>query len=157
MPNIKIQTLVPGIPERVFEYVTAFAVSGRVNRKALEDRHGRLLEQEGHTYTFQDDTAASITWQCTFEPPRLRIMRALESTWADRIDIFEPSPEGTLWTIVWEPKATGIRAYTQWLGFKLRGKQQVYQEVITPVVRHFQEPSTSRSRPSRTRARRRRR
>ena len=158
MPNIRIQTVVPGIPERVFEYVTGFAASGRVNRKALEERHGRLIGREEDTYTFLDNAkGGAITWHCTFDPPSRRIMRAQGSSWADRMDLFEPSADATLWTLVWEPKARGIRAYTQWLSFQLRGKSQVYQKVVLPVVRHFQEAPSTPRRPLRTRARRRRR
>ena len=46
MPNIKFRTLVPGPPEQVYEYVTAYPASGRVSRKALEEKHGELIEQD---------------------------------------------------------------------------------------------------------------
>ena len=155
MPIIKFQTVVQGKIEQVYEHVTGFAATGRFNQKALEEKHGPLLEREGDTYIFREDSEDGVTWRCAYDPPRQRIMRAQESNWADRIDLFEPRQEGTLWTVIWEPKARGFRAYTQWLGFRLRGKRQVYQEVILPVVRHFEErPSTRRRSLTRRRHRR---
>lgn len=157
MPIIKFQAVVPGVLEQVFEYVTGYSTTGGVNRRALEEKHGRLIEQEGDTYTFQDETVDETLWHCTFDPPERRVMRTPESRWADRIDLFQASQGGTLWTVVWEPKSTGIRSYTQWLSFQLRGKSRVYQSVIMPVVRHFQEGPTRRPRRSRARSTRRRR
>ena len=157
MPIIKVQAVVPGVLEQVFEYVTGFSATGSVNRRALEEKHGRLIKQEGDTYTFQDDTVDETLWQCTFDPPERRVMRAPESRWADRIDLFQASPDGTLWTVVWEPKTKGFRSYTQWLSFRIRGKSRVYEGVIMPVVRHFQEGPTRRLRRSTTRSTRRRR
>ena len=137
MPNIGFQVQVPASPEQVFEYITRFPVSGRPSRRTLEDRYGRLLEQDGNDYTFQDDTNEELRWRCTFDPPRQRVMRILESNWADRIDFFEPSEDGTIWTIVWELKTQGIRSYTQWLTFQLTGKRRTYEQVVAPVLRHF--------------------
>lgn len=155
MPIIKFQTLVPGSPEQVFGYVTGFAASGRFIRKAVEGKHGRLVGQEGGIYTFEDDTGDGSTWHCTFDPPHRRVMRAPDAKWADRTDIFEPAGDGTLWTVVWEPKAKGLRTYTQWLSFQLRGKRRVYQGVVLPVLRHFQEGPTGPRRSLRRRPRRR--
>ena len=155
MPIIKVQAVVPGLPDQVFEYVTGFSATGGVNRRALEEKHGRLIEQEGNTYTFQDNTDDETVWNCTFDPPDQRVMRAQESRWADRIDLFQASPDGTLWTVVWEPKVQGFRAYTQWLMFHIRGKSRVYQSIIMPVVLHFQEGPSRRLRRSTTRSARR--
>ena len=155
MPNIKFRTLVPATPEHVYEYVTAYPASGRVSRKALEEKHGELIEQDGDDYIFREDAEGGIIWRCTFDPPQRRVMRAQGFQWADRIDYFEPFGDGTLWTIVWEPKASGIRSYTQWVMFKIRGKSQVQASLIMPVVEHFQQPSTSRARRTSRRPKRR--
>ena len=162
MPVIKYQTQVPASPEQVYEHVTGYSATGAVSRRGLEQKHGRLLEQDGDTYTFEDAGDEKVIWRCTFNPPHQRTMRALESKWADRIDWFQPSGDGTLWTVVWEPKAVGFRSYTQWLAAKLTGKSKIYNEAIAPVLRHFQEPQEppprpARPRSSRARARRRRR
>ena len=43
-------------------------------------------------------------------------------------------------------KATGIQAYTQWLGYQIRGKAHLYAEVILPVITHFRDKTTTRHR-----------
>ena len=137
MPNIGFQVQVPASPEQVFEYVTRFPVTGRPSRSVLEDRYGRLLEQDGQDYTFQDDANEELRWRCTFDPPRQRAMRLPETNWADRLDWFEPSDLGTVWTILWELKTTGMRSYTQWLTFQLTGKRRTYHQLVAPVLQHF--------------------
>lgn len=157
MPNITFRTLVPGTPERVYEYVTGYSTSGRGNRKALEEMHGQLIERDGDDYVFREGAEDGITWRCSFDPPRRRVMQAQGSQWADRIDYFEPSGDGTLWTVVWAPKAAGFRPYTQWLMFHIREKSRIRAALIMPVVQHFQQPPTSPARPTRRRPGRRRR
>ena len=110
MPSIKFQIQLPASPERVYEHVTGFTPGGTFNRRALEEKYGRLLEHEEPDYTFEDAGDEKVVWRCSFYPPHQRIMRALESKWADRIDWFQPSGEGTLWTVAWEPKAAGFRS-----------------------------------------------
>jgi hypothetical protein len=137
MPRIKFQTLVPANIDQVYEYVTASPVSGEPDEKALENKHGRLLERDGNTFTFQESAESGVRWQCTFEPPKLRTMRALDSSWSDRIDQFEPAQGGTVWTITWQLKGRGLAAYTQWLGFQFKEKQRVYGMMVLPVLQHF--------------------
>ena len=143
MPRIQIQAFVPASPEAVYEYVTAFAVTGRTGRRALEEKYGRLVGRDGDTYTFNEkpneDTEEGVTWHCTFQPPTQRFMQAPGSKWADRTDWFEPWGEGTLWTVVWEGKARGVRVFAQWLLFQIRGKRRAYAEMVRPVVGHFEE------------------
>ena len=139
MPRIQLQALIPASPEAVYEHVTAFAVTGRTGRRALEQKYGRLVGRDGDTYTFKEDTEAGVTWRCTFRPPTQRVMQAPGTKWADRIDWFQPWEEGTLWTVMWAGNARGVQVFTQWLGFQLRGKRRVYAQVVGPVVRHFEE------------------
>ena len=142
MPRrIQLQALIPASPEAVYEHVTAFAVTGRTGRRALEEKYGRLVGRDGDTYQFQEDTEESVTWHCTFQPPTQRVMRAPGTGWADRIDWFAPWGEGTLWTVAWEGKVRGLRVFTQWLGFQLSGKRRTYAELVRPVVNHFEEVS----------------
>ena len=138
MPRLRVKTLVPGSPDQVYEHVTAFSTSGQVDDNVLETKYGKLLERQGNTLMFLEDIGGGVKWQCTFEPPNQRIMRALDSTWSDRIDQFEPTDGGTLWTITWELKAHGLPAYTKWLAFHLKDKRHVYQRLVLPVVSHFQ-------------------
>ena len=138
-----MRALIPASPEVVYEHVTAFSVTGRTGRRALEEKYGRLVGRDGDTYTFQEDTKEDseegVTWRTTFQPPTQRVMRAPGTRWADRIDLFEPLGEGTIWTVMWEGNARGVRVFTQWLGFQLRGKKLAYAEVVRPVVMHFEE------------------
>ena len=138
MPDIKLQAFVPGHPDWVFQYVTAFSPTGQPDIAALQSRYGQLLSQEGNTYSFQETEGDKICWQCAFEPPRRRVMRAVDSPWADRIDEFEPSGDGTLWTILWETKTRGLKTYTQWLGFRFSGRRRTMELTVAPVIEHFQ-------------------
>ena len=139
MPGIQIRPLVPASPEVVYEHVTGYAVTGRTGRRALEEKYGRLVGRDGDTYTFKEDTEEGVTWHCTFQPPTKRVMQAPGTGWADRIDWFGPWEGGTLWTVIWEGNARGLRVFTQWLGFQLRGKKRTYAEVVRPVLGHFEE------------------
>ncbi len=137
MVLLKIRTHITATPPQVYEYVTAFSSDGQVNQQALENKYGRLLEQEGDTYTFLESTGAGVTWRCTFEPPRHRAMRAMGSAWSDRFDYFEPGPEGTTWTVAWELPATGAAGFIKWLFFHLWDKRRVRTRLIIPVLMHF--------------------
>ena len=137
MPRIQVQAIVPASPEAVYEHVTA--VAGRTGRRTLEEKYGRLVGRDGDTYTFKEDTKEGVNWRCTFHPPTQRVMQAPGTTWVDRIDWFYPWGEGTIWTVVWQGNVRGIRVFTQWLGFQLRGKRRAYAEVVSPVVKHFEE------------------
>jgi hypothetical protein len=119
--------------------VTSYPVGGQANVEALESRYGKLLEREGSTLTFLEDVGDGLTWQCVFDPPNQRVMRAVDSTWSDRTDRFEAADGGTLWTITWDMKASGIKVYTRWLTFLLRDRRLIYRRVVSPVVAHFQE------------------
>ena len=141
MTIIRIQAFVSGSPEAVYEHVTAYAATGRTNRRTLEERYGKLVARDGDVYTFKGDSEEAVSWSCAFQAPTQRVMRALDSKWADRFDWFEPSGNGTLWTIVWETKVTGLRALTQGLGYHLAGKRKMYAQVVEPVIRHFQQES----------------
>ena len=56
MPNIKLQAFVPGHPDWVFQYVTAFSPAGQPDIASLQSRYGQLLSQDGNTYSFQETT-----------------------------------------------------------------------------------------------------
>ena len=143
MPRIQVQAIIPASPESVYEHVTAFAVTGRTGRRALEEKYGRLVGRDGDTYTFKEaareDTEEGVTWHCIFQPPTRRVMQAPATPWADRTDWFSPWGEGTLWTVVWEGNARGIRLFAQWLGFQIRGKKRAHADIVRPVVGHFEE------------------
>ena len=138
MPSIRFQVQVPASPERVFEHVTRFPGS----RSAQQEDAGGEVRQAGGAgraglHVPRQGSDENIRWRCTFDPPRHCAMRAVESTWADRFDWFEPSGEGTLWTVAWDTKTRGIRSLIQWMIFQKTGKRQTYEQMVAPVLRHF--------------------
>ena len=141
MPKLIFQNFVPGSVEQVWEHVTACSASGRIDRRALREKYGQLIAQDGDTYTFQETLigeGAPIKWRCTFDRPTQRVMAAEGKNWADRYDYFQPVEGGTWWTIEWVPKAGGLRAYTLWLGFQVRSKRRVFRQTVQPVLDQFQ-------------------
>ena len=138
MPPMQIEAYVPALPEQVFVYVTAFPVSGEPDVAVLEAKYGRLLSQQENSYTFLDNTPSANRWRCTFTPPRQRVMAAVESTWSDRTDTFEPEGDGTRWTLTWQPQARGLPALVKELVFRLRGRKQVYARIIQPALDEFE-------------------
>ena len=145
MPKLIFQNFVPASVDQVWEHVTACSASGRIDRRALREKYGTLIAQDGETYTFRETLAGEetpITWRCIFDRPTQRIMAAEGKNWADRYDYFQPVEGGAWWTIEWVPKAGGLRAYTLWLGFQFRSKRRVFQQTVQPVLDHFR-PETS--------------
>ena len=138
MPLFRIEAFVPAPPEQVFRHVTAFPARGAPDIRLLEERYGRLLDQEGDSYTFEEKSEAATRWRYTFTPPSSRFMEAVGSTWADRIDTFEASGQGTRWIVGWNPKSRGFPAFVQWLVFKHKGRQQAYDRLVPPVIEAFQ-------------------
>ena len=140
MPRLLLQTLIPASVDQVWELVTACSATGRIDRRALREKYGQLIAQDGDTYTFKETLVgedAPITWRCSFERPNHRAMTAEGKNWADRYDYFQPVEGGTWWSIEWVPKARGLRAYTLWLGFQLRTKRRTFRETVQPVLDHF--------------------
>ncbi|MCH7713564.1 MAG: hypothetical protein IIC99_08065 [Chloroflexi bacterium] len=142
MPRLIFQNFVPGSVDQVWEQVTACSATGRIDRKALREKYGTLIAQDGDTYTFKETLVgedAPITWRCSFERPNHRAMTAEGKNWADRYDYFQPMEGGTWWSIVWVPKAGGLRAYSLWLGFQIRSKRRIFRETVQPVLDHFMD------------------
>ena len=137
MPAIGFKVYLPVAPAQAFERVTRFPASGRPRRRTLEEFYGRLLQQDANVYTFQDRNDEEARWRCRFDPPNFRVMEAVDSPWADRYDVFEPSGEGALWTVSWQLKDKGFKAWMQWLTFRLGGKRQAYEQTIAPILSHF--------------------
>ena len=137
MPAVSISYFVPGSPAEVYEFVTGYPVSGEPGAALLEEKYGKLLRRGAGTFTFLEDLGAGVQWECSFDPPRSRSMRALESGWSDRHDHFEPQPGGTFWTVTWELKARGISSLIQRLTFILLTRRRFSDRVAAPVIAHF--------------------
>ena len=137
MPAVSISYFVPGSPAEVYEFVTGYPVSGEPGAAVLEEKYGKLLRRGADTFTFLEDLGAGVQWECSFDPPRSRSMRALQSGWSDRYDNFEPQTGGTLWTVTWELKARGISSLIQRLTFILLTRRRFSDRVAAPVITHF--------------------
>lgn len=141
MRTLRVSSFIPGQPERVFEYVTAFPLDGEIDLPAVEQKYGHFLEREGNTLKFLEDVGGGVNWECIFDPPRQRVMKAIDSTWSDRVDRFEDIEGGTLWSITWQLKSRGPAVFIQWLVFQFKAKRQVQVKMIQPVISHFSESS----------------
>jgi len=137
MRTIGVTNFIAGQRDQVFEYVTAFSLEGEADLMAMEQKYGRFLERVDNTFKFLEDVGGGLNWECVFDPPRQRVMRAIDSTWSDRVDRFEEAEGGTLWTITWELKSTGTAVFVQWLVFQIKAKGQVRARMIEPVISHF--------------------
>ena len=141
MQTLRVRNLISGDQPAVYEYVTAFPTQGEPDTKAMEQKYGQFLGRENNTYTFLENIGGGLKWECVFDPPARRIMRAPGTKWSDRTDWFEVVEGGTLWTIHWHLKSQSPAAYIQAIMFHLRAKRQVYSQAILPVLRHFQAPA----------------
>ena len=139
MPEISISVYLATEPALAFAHVTAFAPSGLPDRRVLEERYGELVEQEELTYTFRDKAGSGNRWRYTFDPPYSRLVQALDANWSDRTDTFQQSGDGTLWTILWEPREGGAPLLLRWLFFQLKDKKMLHAQLMQPVVEHFEK------------------
>ena len=140
MASLWLSVIVHAPQEQVYEYVTAFGPQGYTDESAFRDKHGVPLEQEGNTIVTRDgDGEDAITWRCTFDPPARRHMKAVDSSWADRTDIFQEAGSGTRWTVLFVTGRNGPVGFVQWLFFHLVTKSRISLAMMEPVVRHFRD------------------
>lgn len=136
--KLSFHTTVPASIEEVYEYVTAFGPEGPVDRALFSQKYGETVEEtEGAVLTRDTDEGDEALWLCAFEYPTRRTMEAVESTWADREDLFETVRGGTRWTVNFIPKTGGLQGLVQYLYFQVVGKYRVGVPVLSPVVQHF--------------------
>ena len=139
MPKITISSHVQAPPSTVFPYVTGYPSTGSPDLRVLQDRYGALEEQDGQTFIFRDDSETATRWSYTFDPPHTREAIDLDTNWSDRTDRFEPTGQGTTWTITWEPKSRGAPFLLRWLFFRWKDQQQLHSQMMQPVIDHFSE------------------
>ena len=140
MPRLQIRSFVPAPREQVYEFVTDYGPGGVVDRRAFEERYGRVLEETGDALLVRDgDEDDAVTWRCTHRYPSTRRMEAVDATWADRVDDFEETPGGTDWTITYHTKSTGPITVPQWLFFHLVTQRNIRKTAVNPVLDHFSE------------------
>ena len=136
--KLSFHTTVPGPIEEVYEYVTAVGPDGPLDRVLFSQKYGEMVEEtEGAVLTRDTDEGDEVLWLCAFEYPTRRTMEAVESTWADREDVFEIVKGGTRWTVTFNPKTGGLQGLVQYLYFLAVGKYRVGVPVLSPVVQHF--------------------
>ena len=141
MPRLRIRNFVPAPREQVYRFVTDCGPQGVVDRRAFEERHGRVLEETGDALLFQDGEGEdAVTWRCTYRHPSMRRMEAVGATWADRTDDFEETRGGTEWTITYHTKSTGLIVLPQWVFFHLVTQRNIRKAAVDPVLNHFAEP-----------------
>ena len=110
---------------------------------SFRTKYGDVLSHEGSVFVTREDGGGGepgsqdITWRNTFEYPNRRVMEALDSDWADRIDFFRPEGGGTRWSIRWNTRVWGIKAVAQYLTFQLVSRRRLRREIIGPVTQHF--------------------
>jgi hypothetical protein len=121
----------------VYAAVTALRPDSTLDELAASQKYGRLLQMSEGVYLFEEDRPERLQWRITFDPPRRRVMDAVNPKWADREDTFSEAPGGTAWTVTWHTRARGAGAALQWLVFQIGGKARVMREVIAPVVSRF--------------------
>lgn len=136
--KLSFHTTVPGPIEEVYEYVTAVGPDGPTDRVLFSQKYGETVEEtEGAVLTRDTDESDEVLWLCAFEFPTRRTMEAVESTWADREDVFEAVKGGTRWTVTFNSKTGGLQGLVQYLYFLAVGKYRVGVPVLSPVVQHF--------------------
>ena len=137
MPRISISTYVPGDQATVFSHVTGFPAAGAPDLRRLEDKYGRLEEDDGRTYIFRDSAGTATRWRYTFNPPHTREAVDLDTNWSDRTDMFVAAGDGTTWTITWEPKSRGAPFLLRWLFFRWKDREMLRSQMMQPVIDHF--------------------
>ena len=146
MQTLRVSNLISGDQPAVYEYVTAFPTQGEPDTKTMEQKYGQFLGRENNTYTFLENIGGGTKWECVFDPPARRIMRAPGTKWSDRTDWFEVVEGGTLWTIHWQLKSQSPAAYIQAIMFHLRGHGAEIRAVPWPRKQHLQFPGKHRRR-----------
>ena len=144
---LKYQTMVAASPEKVFQKVTGYPITGQVKGEELQEKYGKYLSGEGSSLTFLEAIGGGVTWEYLFEPPVRRTMRTVDSTWSDRIDEFFATPQGTLWEITWEVKGTGRTTLTKWLTYHLFTKRNIWRKMVEPILHDLYESSRTSDAP----------
>ncbi|MBI4298825.1 MAG: hypothetical protein HY666_03600 [Chloroflexi bacterium] len=144
MARLTLSYFIKASPEEVYEFVTAFGKDGPVNQETFDKRYGKLMSREGDAFIVKEEISRGgesehVVWRCTFRYPQHRLMEAVDSLWADRLDQFRTARSGTYWRIQWRTKTGGIRGVLQYLFFRLIGYREPRRNIIKPVQRHFEE------------------
>ena len=144
MTSLSLSALILAPTEEVYQYVTAYGNDGPLD-DAFQAKYGKVVSNQTNVYVTRenegrdgDEGGREITWSSTFEYPTRRVMKAVNSRWANRVDVFRPVRGGTKWSIRWDTRVGGIRGAAQYLVFRLMGQRRFRRTVVDPVKRYFE-------------------
>jgi hypothetical protein len=143
MASLNLSAFIPATPEDVYRHVTAFDKDGPLEGE-FKTKYGSVLSRDGNVFVTQEEVgngkdgdAEKITWRCTFDYPSRRLMEAVDSTWANRVDVVRPARGGTRWSIRWDTHVGGVIGLVQHLVFRLVGHRRIRRAMVDPVKEHF--------------------
>ena len=128
---------IPGPIEEVYEYVTGMGPDGPLDLVLFAQKYGEVVEQCDDVFmTTVQDGDDGVIWSSLFDYPYRRFM-TVDSSAADREDLFEEVKGGTKWTIIVHSEKGGFPGLMQWFYFQVIGKFRVGVPVFSPAVFHF--------------------
>ena len=136
----------PGPIEEVYEFVTGVGPDGPLDSVLFAQKYGEVVEQrDGAFVTRVQDGDDVVIWSSTFEYPDRRFM-VVDSSSANREDVFQTVKGGTKWTVIVHSKKGGIHGLVQWAYFQVIGKFRIGVPVLSPVVFHFRRKARAAER-----------
>ena len=146
MVRLQISTRVPAPIEDVYQHVTAFGENGLLDIEVSHTEYSEDIHQVGEEYEYSedvrrypDDPEDIITWRCTFDFPHHRTMRAVDSDWSHRTDIFLADRGFTHWTVQWDTQDTLLRGVIKFIAFRLITNRSLRRRVLDRVREHFEK------------------
>ena len=144
MPILRIDTHIDAPPEDVYRHVALWDGDGPTDEARFVSHYGEIVERDGGSVVidedvsrFPDDPPDIVRWRCFFDFPERRQMVAVDSTWADREDIFTEEDGGTRWRVRWRTKMGGYRGVLQVVFFWLVQRRAMSRDVFGPVKERF--------------------
>ena len=148
MPILQINDHIDAPPDEVYRHVTLWGENGPTEEAGFVSHYGEIVERDGGALVidedvsrYPDDPPDIVRWRCFFDFPKRRQMVAVDSTWADREDIFTEEKEGTRWRVRWRTKIGGIRGALQIVYFWLVQGRAMSRDVFGPVKERFPPPT----------------
>ena len=146
MVKLRLSTRVPAPIEDVYRHVTAFGENGLLDSEHVHERYSKDIHQDGEEYVYTedirshpDDPPEIITWRCSFDFPHRRTLRAVDSDWSHRTDIFRTDRGFTHWTVQWEIQDNFLRSIIKYFAYKVGTHRSLRRRIIDPVREHFEK------------------
>jgi hypothetical protein len=142
--KIRLSARVTAPIEDVYQYVTAFGENGLLDVDRVAERYADNMHQDGEYYVYTEDVRMHIdnpeqiiTWRCSFDYPKSRTMRAVDSNWSHRTDFFQPDRDFTYWTVQWDIQDSFIKSMIKWFVYKIGTHRVLKRRILNPVIEHF--------------------